>query len=416
MCTQYGYSIICLVFSLLLSTNFTNADTIRGVITKDGKGLSGKRVVARQEIIAGYKVGSKPCRSSHPNIQTIATTATDANGTYAISYTVAQQPPGSCFFFAKVYVQVFDGDKLIWTSPKVVARRQVTLSHDFSEAPPATAPDDNLITPADATIIVDNKDSLLAGLISAKSGDIIYIEADYIDLSGEANIAIPDSVTLASGRGNGVNPGVLIHSKDMDTKLFVITGSNVRITGIRFGGPSTRAGADPSAGCISIWGDCRNIEIDHCEFFGWPQYGIFLDDSELPKQQLSSVHIHDNYIHHNLGFNKDTGAGYGVAVYDAYALIERNVFDQNRHAIAAHGDSTSGYEARFNVVLDKNAASEQSFDMHRLGDEDKWGPAGEYVKIHQNTFLYEDDPAFIIRGKPIDKASWKTTVSSTVDQ
>jgi len=44
--------------------------------------------------------------------------------------------------------------------------------------------------------------------------------------------------------------------------------------------------------------------------------------------------------------------GYGVATYDsAYVLIERNLFDYNRHAIASSGDAGTGYYAHSNLVL-----------------------------------------------------------------
>ena len=43
------------------------------------------------------------------------------------------------------------------------------------------------------------------------------------------------------------------------------------------------------------------------------------------------VRIRNNYFHHN---RHGDGYGYEVAVTNgSYALIERNVFDENRHAI-----------------------------------------------------------------------------------
>ena len=67
------------------------------------------------------------------------------------------------------------------------------------------------------------------------------------------------------------------------------------------------------------------------------------------------VRIFGNYIHHNqhprtTGFDNHA-AGYGVDVHHgAWAQIYENVFDFNRHAIAAAGD-TGGYEALRNLVL-----------------------------------------------------------------
>ena len=76
------------------------------------------------------------------------------------------------------------------------------------------------------------------------------------------------------------------------------------------------------------------------------------DDAErgrLFNTNEGAVHIKNNFLHHN---RHGEGWGYGVVVgQGAYALIERNVFDENRHAIA--GDSVdarkkdfSGYTAR----------------------------------------------------------------------
>jgi hypothetical protein len=117
-----------------------------------------------------------------------------------------------------------------------------------------------------------------------------------------------------------------------------------------------------------------------------------------------TVRIHDNFIHHNQHQLKD---GYGVSVGNgAYALIEKNVFDWNRHAIAGDGSDRSGYLAYRNLVLEHGGltlwllgtwAYTHMFDMH--GQEDCWlgdrncGVAGEYMDIRYNTFLYEAGPA-----------------------
>jgi hypothetical protein len=87
-----------------------------------------------------------------------------------------------------------------------------------------------------------------------------------------------------------------------------------------------------------------------------------------------TVRIHDNYIHHN---QHDGGHGYGVNVsYGAYALIEKNVFDFNRHAITSDGSNGSGYLAYRNLVLENGGWQDwgyfhtHMFDMH--GQDDCW--------------------------------------------
>jgi hypothetical protein len=100
------------------------------------------------------------------------------------------------------------------------------------------------------------------------------------------------------------------------------------------------------------------------EIFHWSGAGIEVRDNptpDFPRGRLKNtnegaVRIRNNFIHNN---RHGEGFGYGVNVAKgAYALIERNVFDENRHAIA--GDSAadepfdkdfSGYTARENLIL-----------------------------------------------------------------
>ena len=92
------------------------------------------------------------------------------------------------------------------------------------------------------------------------------------------------------------------------------------------------------------------------------------------------------------------GGGYGVDVgAAAYATIEGNVFDFNRHAVASDGCAHSGYIARFNYVLQGGYMQghgyyNQHFDVHGTGDTNGegdsngyGGPAGEYYEIAFNT-------------------------------
>jgi len=85
----------------------------------------------------------------------------------------------------------------------------------------------------------------------------------------------------------------------------------------------------------------------------------------MPPSENPTVRIHDNYIHHNQHVARE---GYGVAVYTgAYVLIERNVFDWNRHAIAGDGSDGSGYRAYENLVLE-NGGYHDTYDACDLPD------------------------------------------------
>jgi hypothetical protein len=68
------------------------------------------------------------------------------------------------------------------------------------------------------------------------------------------------------------------------------------------------------------------------------------------------VKVHDSFIHHNQHIGSD---GYGVDVsHGGWALIERNVFDFNRHTVT-HGSVvgnpyTGGYTANYNLVSNRH--------------------------------------------------------------
>ncbi len=116
--------------------------------------------------------------------------------------------------------------------------------------------------------------------------------------------------------------------------------------------------------------------------------------------------------------------GLGLAVSSgAYALIEQNVFNQNRHAIAGSskdptGRDFSGYTARDNLILSGGGLHcilypawcwhTHIIDMH--GDDHVWGQdancgnAGETMIIERNTVLYTNGNAIRIRGNPVDEA------------
>ena len=119
-----------------------------------------------------------------------------------------------------------------------------------------------------------------------------------------------------------------------------------------------------------------------------------------------NVYIHHNYIHHV----QQQGLGYPVTLNRATAIIEANIFDYYRHAIAASGHTGTGYEARYNLV--KANAINHAFDMHGGTDfcanqsapctEQEKIMAGAYVNIHHNTFEITAHDAIRIRGIPTD--------------
>ena len=238
----------------------------------------------------------------------------------------------------------------------------------------------------------------------AQEGTVVLLKHDVdMDLTGEMNIPIKRNVTLMSEApqvaGMGLNAGALgvITSPARDARhlgprlytlgypenLFYIrcdpghSGENVRLMGFRLQGPSVDKDDDKEAGAIHIHA-CKKTEIANMELSGWAGRAISVQDEE-PKTVFApdGPWIHDNFIHHN----QNIGApGYGVDLQNrAHALIERNVFDFNRHAITASGTPGTSYNARHNLVLKGGGVHgrpwnelTQQFDVH--GDAHCLGP------------------------------------------
>lgn len=243
------------------------------------------------------------------------------------------------------------------------------------------------------------------------------------------------------------HPGPRLYTRAHPRPLFHIlctatdgddgSGDNVRINGFRLIGPDINetVGSDWKDRAIQITG-CKNIEISNMELAGWSGQSIYIQDISDVAQPgrlttPTQVSIHDNYFHHNQ--QKTGGDGYGIEVkHGAYALIERNVFDFNRHAIAAGGEEGTGYTARFNLVLPGGGYHKwedpldgpldvdiswhtHQFDVHgtdHCGPQSLFsdalyncGQAGEIFEMSHNAFQYTRGYAIKIRGIPSVGAS-----------
>ncbi len=270
--------------------------------------------------------------------------------------------------------------------------------------------------------VASDLEGLLAALSQARSGETVYVqpgsEIDFSELAREETlpIIIPAGVTLAGSRGVDGQLGPLFVSHELDTPgLLEAGGPGVRITGFRIQGPDGLRREDHyresfsgltaedrqnrvghkrfyelpnSRGIISRFDE---LTVDNCELFGWSHAAVYLRAGQKHS-------IHHNYIHHN----QRKGLGYGVCVLRAFALIEYNIFNYNRHSIAGTGTPPSGYTAWHNVVL--GAASSHCFDMHGGVDRgDGTDIAGTRISIRNNTF-YSYHRAIGIRGRPEDRA------------
>jgi hypothetical protein len=218
----------------------------------------------------------------------------------------------------------------------------------------------------------------------------------------------------------------------------------VRLSGVRVFGPSFGGQTAGEIGVRII--DC-GIEISNMEIAGWGGAAIKVESPELRLVFPTMVKIVGNFLHHNQ--HPSSGghaAGYGVTVSShASALIAENVFDFNRHAIAASGNSI-GYEATRNLVLKGGGYHggtlnrwTHQFDVHgnahsALPEVGCWflqqrpnplclwcefcehpttydrGDAGHSFMFVANAFQYRNDNAIKIRGRPRRGAAFERNV------
>jgi hypothetical protein len=253
-----------------------------------------------------------------------------------------------------------------------------------------------------------------------------------LNLSGKEFLDIAPGVQIIGGR-SATDLGPLLYTSTYPSLLFVIGGysDNVRISGIRLQGAtynSIAAADDPGSVGIRV-SSSVNIEIDNNELFGWRGAAVEVRDpfNRINGINFDTVRVHDNYIHNNEHYRKE---GYGVAVYEsAYALIAKNVFDYNRHAIASSGAPGTGYYAVGNLVFENGGLNipgppwtfhTHIFDVHGTTDcygADLYcGPAGEYFSYTYNTILYTNGTAIKVRGKPSGGAFASHNVFAHSDQ
>ncbi|MCA9581485.1 MAG: VCBS repeat-containing protein [Myxococcales bacterium] len=235
---------------------------------------------------------------------------------------------------------------------------------------------------------VKTKSQLFGALKKAKKGDVVYVDDHAsMDLSHDPALVVPGGVTLESGH-TFWGGGALLYSTNYSKKHLVsVGGDNVRIKNIRLRGPQQHIGAVgsryiPVSGIRSS--NKNGLIVSGSELYGWPEAAINISGGKWHR-------VHHNFIHHNRRYN----LGYGVVLNGknttTNVLIDYNIFNANRHAVAASGYTGQEYEARFNVVLGE--ANGHVFDMHGEYEHGLWSyTAGSYVNVHHNTILTTNAP------------------------
>lgn len=293
-----------------------------------------------------------------------------------------------------------------------------------------------------------------------------------IDLSGVFDLELRAGQTLRARAGcerNGQSLGSRIHVTDprrAHQPLFIVRDSGVVISGFRLQGPTPGIGAGNANKefAIHVWPNpratpyhagvsddssgqghlLRGVVISNMEISQWSGGAVRVDDSpefyargRLTSANVQGVTVRNSHIHHNRHYD---GFGYGVTVGNgAFALVQANVFEQNRHAIAGDSASSnndySGYTFVDNLVLPGGGLhctegalnlcwQTHQIDMHGTKSEKLLGDhccgiAGETMLIERNTVLYrggysphpqqpnppiwEDGLAIKIRGVPEDR-------------
>jgi hypothetical protein len=276
---------------------------------------------------------------------------------------------------------------------------------------------------------VTNKEQLITAL--ANAGPIVIPSGVTIDLGETRGLEVGSCVTIKGTRG-GLDPGALIVATNRDRagSLFEVVGQYVRIEGLRFRGPVTtddRSAMDHSVHAIGISGNASSVQIDNntfefwsvgvTVFRGWP--APWPETGTGCQEKAPLISITRNYFNRNA----IEDLGYGVGVFRGCAKIEGNLFNKNRHAVAASGDTAyengtfgKGYIARYNYVLeggfrecDPGCYWNQHFDVHGTGSGGYGGTAGEYFVVAWNTIRGEQQsgvwpflstrPAFMLRGR-----------------
>ena len=283
--------------------------------------------------------------------------------------------------------------------------------------------------PLQVTINRNDLGPLLRQAVRTEDTTIRVRNGVVLDLTAYDTMRVAHGVRLVGAR-TAREPGPLLYTR-VRKKLFLIRADdthnvrNVRISGLRIKGPDDTEIVDGGDHSTAIYvNSAVDVEIDHNELYGWKNAGVRVADEHNDRIKYNrnpwTVRIHDNYIHHN---QEKNSAGYGVHISDgAFAHIERNVFDYNRHAIAGDGSDWSGYRAHRNLVLQHGGRHKgwtgwrhtHQFDMH--GQDSCWGTsgwcgtAGYSIEIARNSFLYNpedfplpDPPAIRIRGTPQHK-------------
>ena len=192
------------------------------------------------------------------------------------------------------------------------------------------------------------------------------------------------------------------------------SNDGVRVSGFQLFGPTLDDQETNEVG-LRVQG-CLDVEVSNMEVAGWGGAGVEVQNpnfTDIPdtKPNPVTVLIHDSYFHDNRHPSAGRHAeGYGVNTgLGGWSRIFNNLFDNNRHDIAAHGKA-GGYDAQNNLLLKGGGyhgewyeAFTHVIDAHGTGcwwSDDLCGEAGRSFLIKDNVVQYTRNSDIHIRGKP----------------
>jgi hypothetical protein len=322
-------------------------------------------------------------------------------------------------------------------TPMVVGTQETAQNEDirFLGLDPAR------LYPHGGFVPVTSSEGLAAALKAASWGTVVVIQNGFT--AGEGYVVDTDGVTIRGGQTfrHQVGPEIVVpYAKAFvpDYVFLHLTKEQNRVTGLRVRGPySGKDRTQPAPGTDHVVslvgkgirvGERSGTLIDHNEVQAFPIAAIAVEEGNasevcppppplqqpplppVPPPRAHRVRILDNYLHHN----RMDDLGYAVvASTGGYPLVQGNVFNDNRHAIASDGRAFSGYRAVGNLVMKESPWQgippvmwkTHDFDMHGRGGSGSshiGGLAGYQVTIVGNTFLADDfkRDAYHLRGTP----------------
>jgi hypothetical protein len=102
-----------------------------GTLTRCGRPAEGLRVVGFEETQTGFPEPPRPCVLASPVRRQLGTAVVDAQGRFEIRYRASEEPEDACRFSARVRVDVFEVNTLVWRSGALNQSATVRFDHEF---------------------------------------------------------------------------------------------------------------------------------------------------------------------------------------------------------------------------------------------------------------------------------------------